>query len=55
LRITDEESLRRFAEGKALKNLAKQKHHLLKEAFHQKNLTDFKSGLIDERIEIQFE
>jgi acyl-CoA hydrolase len=55
LRITDEESLRRFAEGKALKNLAKQKHHLLKEAFHQKNLMDLKSGLIDERIEIQFE
>ena len=36
LLITDEESLRRFAEGKALKNLAKQKRKLLKEEFHSK-------------------
>jgi len=34
LHISDEESLRRFAEGKALKLLVKQKHQLLKERFH---------------------
>lgn len=50
LLITDEESLRRFAEGKALKNLAKQKRQLLKEEFHGKNQEELLSYLKGERM-----
>jgi len=53
LLVTDEESVRRFAEGKALKKLAKQKRQLLREEFHQKTLLELKSILLSERIEIQ--
>ncbi len=53
LLITDEESLRRFAEGKALKSLAKQKHQLLKEEFHQMPLSEIKKSIEGERVEIQ--
>jgi acyl-CoA hydrolase len=53
LLVTDEESVRRFAEGKALKKLAKQKRQLLREEFHQKTLLELKSILFGERIEIQ--
>lgn len=55
LHISDEESLRRFAEGKALKNLAKQKRHLLKEEFHQKTLFELKQDLSTDRILIEIE
>jgi len=51
LRLTDEESLRRFAEGKALKSLAKQKRQLLKEEFHTKNTAELISFLEGERME----
>lgn len=50
LLLTDEESLRRFAEGKALKNLAKQKRQLLKEEFHTKNEAELLSYLDGERM-----
>ena len=50
LHITDEESLRRFAEGKALKNLAKQKRQLLKEEFHAKNTAELRNYLKGERL-----
>lgn len=50
LLITDEESLRRFAEGKALKNLAKHKRQLLKEEFHSKNQEELLSYLKGERL-----
>lgn len=50
LLITDEESLRRFAEGKALKNLAKHKRQLLKEEFHSKNIAELHNYLVGERM-----
>jgi hypothetical protein len=50
LLITDEESLRRFAEGKALKSLAKQKRQILKEEFHTKNQEELLSYLEGERL-----
>lgn len=50
LRITDEESLRRFAEGKALKNLSKQKSKLLKVDFHGKDYSELLQDLEGERI-----
>ncbi|MEY4487457.1 MAG: hypothetical protein RL440_2004 [Bacteroidota bacterium] len=53
LLITDEESLRRLAEGKALKSLAKQKHQLLKEEFHQMPLSEIKKSIEGERVDIQ--
>ena len=54
LRITDEESLRRFAEGKALKNLAKQKSKLLKIDFHTKTSAELLQDLEAENIQICF-
>jgi len=54
LLITDEESLRRFAEGKALKSLAKQKHKILKEEFHQMTIAEIKQRLEGERVYIQY-
>jgi acyl-CoA hydrolase len=54
LLITDEESLRRFAEGKALKSLAKQKHKILKEEFHQMTIAEIKQRLEGERVDIQY-
>jgi acyl-CoA hydrolase len=54
LLITDEESLRRFAEGKALKILAMQKHKILKEEFHQMSLAEIKKSIEGERVEIQY-
>ncbi|MFN5441156.1 MAG: acyl-CoA thioesterase, partial [Flavobacteriia bacterium] len=53
LLITDEESLRRFAEGKALKSLAKQTHQLLKEEFHKMPISEIKKSIEGERGEIQ--
>ncbi|MEY4286782.1 MAG: hypothetical protein RL511_860 [Bacteroidota bacterium] len=50
LLITDEESLRRFAEGKALKNWAKQKSKLLKVDFHGKSKSELLADLEGERI-----
>lgn len=52
LLITDEESLRRFAEGKALKNLAKQKRQLLKEEFHQLSVAKLVECVNGERLKI---
>ena len=52
LLITDEESLRRFAEGKALKSLSMQKHQLLKEEFHQMPLSQIKKSIEGERVVI---
>ena len=40
LNLLDEESLRRFAEGKALKLFVKQKHQLLKEEFHKMSISE---------------
>lgn len=51
LQLTDTESLRRFAEGKALKNLAKQKRQLLKEEFHTKNEVELLDYLKGERLD----
>jgi acyl-CoA hydrolase len=52
LHITDEESLRRFAEGKALKNLAKQKRQLLKEEFHLMPISEIKKTIEGERVSV---
>jgi hypothetical protein len=52
LHLSDEESVRRFAEGKALKNLSKQKSKLLKVDFHSKTIVDLLSDLSSERIEV---
>jgi acyl-CoA hydrolase len=54
LLITDEESLRRFAEGKALKNLSKAKHKLLKEEFHFKTHDELLGILEGERIVLEY-
>lgn len=51
LLITDEESLRRFAEGKALKNLAKQKRQLLKEEFHQMSKESIINSIKSEKFQ----
>ena len=50
LLVSDEESLRRFAEGKALKNLAKQKNQLLKEEFHQMTIAEILKTVEGERL-----
>jgi acyl-CoA hydrolase len=50
LLINDEESLRRFAEGKALKDLAKQKSKLLKVDFHGKSKSELLASLEGESI-----
>jgi acyl-CoA hydrolase len=52
LHITDEESLRRFAEGKALKHLAKQKRQLLKEEFHHMPISEIKKSIEGERVSV---
>jgi hypothetical protein len=47
LQLQSDECLRRFAEGKALKNLALQKRQLLKEQFHiisQEDLLNYLNG-----------
>jgi acyl-CoA hydrolase len=54
LHITDEESLRRYAEGKALKQMAKQKNHLLKNEFHSKGKDELLRYLEGEKMEIRF-
>ena len=51
LLLTDEESLRRFAEGKALKNLAKQKRQLLKEEFHQMSKKSIINSIAAEKFQ----
>jgi acyl-CoA hydrolase len=53
LRITDDESLRRFAEGKALKHLAKQKSKLLKIDFHDKTNAELLLDIDGERMVFQ--
>ena len=52
LLVTDDEGLRRFAEGKALKNIAKQKSHLLKKEFHEMNKNELLAFLQGERFEL---
>jgi acyl-CoA hydrolase len=52
LLITDEESLRRFAEGKALKSLAKQKRQILKEEFHYMPISEIKKSIEGERVSV---
>lgn len=52
LLITDEESLRRFAEGKALKSLAKQKRQILKEEFHHMPISEIKKSIEGERVSV---
>jgi acyl-CoA hydrolase len=51
LHLSDEESLRRFAEGKALK---KQKSNLLKVDFHSKTYSELLQDLEEERINVGF-
>jgi hypothetical protein len=48
LNLLDEESLRRFAEGKALKLLVKQKHQLLKERFHSMSNSELLKSIAGE-------
>jgi acyl-CoA hydrolase len=55
LQITDDESLRRFAEGKALKHLAKQKSKLLKIDFHDKTNAELLLDIDGERMVFQEE
>jgi len=50
LHISDEESLRRFAEGKALKLLLKQKHQLLKEKFHEMSISEILKSVEGEKL-----
>ena len=50
LHISDEESLRRFAEGKALKLLVKQKHQLLKEKFHKMSISEILKSVEGEKL-----
>jgi acyl-CoA hydrolase len=50
LHISDEVSLRRFAEGKALKLLVKQKHHLLKEKFHKMSISEILKSVEGEKL-----
>jgi acyl-CoA hydrolase len=52
LHLSDEESIRRFAEGRALKHLSKQKSKLLKVDFHSKTVGELLSDLSSERIEV---
>lgn len=53
LLISDEESLRRFAEGKALKSLAKQKNQLLKVDYHSKAKVELLEDVAGERLLFQ--
>ena len=50
LNLLDEESLRRFAEGKALKVLVKQKHQLLKEKFHSMSISEILTSVAGENF-----
>lgn len=54
LHLSDEESLRRFAEGKALKKLSKQKSKLLKVDFHRKSYSELLQDLEGEKINVGF-
>ena len=48
--ISDVESIRRFAEGKALKLLVKQKHRLLKEKFHKMSISEILKSVEGEKL-----
>jgi hypothetical protein len=50
LKLLDEESLRRFAEGKALKLLVKQKQQLLKEKFHKMSISEILNSIAGENF-----
>jgi hypothetical protein len=50
LNLLDEESLRRFAEGKALKLFVKQKHQLLKEEFHKMSISEILKSVAGENF-----
>ena len=50
LNLLDEESLRRFAEGKALKLLVKQKQQLLKEKFHKMSISEILQSVAGENF-----
>jgi acyl-CoA hydrolase len=54
LMLTDAESIRRFAEGKALKNLGKQKKQILKEEFENKSIEEIIKYLEGERFNLNF-
>jgi acyl-CoA hydrolase len=50
LKLLDEESLCRFAEGKALKLFVKQKHQLLKEKFHSMSISEILKSVAGENF-----